>query len=174
MKLNRLHACRGLAAGSLALTACGGSSGGRPTPAQLTGRLGRTRRCPAASTAPARPPSRPPWQAWQAAFQAANPDVTVNYDPVGSGGGREQFLAGGVTVRRLGRRPQRRRARQVQDPCCGGTGAIDLPVYVSPIAIAYNLPGVDKLQLSPTRSPRSSPARSPSGTTRRSPPTTRA
>ena len=34
--------------------------------------------------------------AWKAGFQTANPDVTVNYDAVGSGGGREQFLAGGV------------------------------------------------------------------------------
>ena len=35
-------------------------------------------------------------QAWIAGFTGANPDVTVNYDPVGSGGGREQFIAGGV------------------------------------------------------------------------------
>jgi phosphate transport system substrate-binding protein len=34
--------------------------------------------------------------AWQAGFQQAHPDVTVNYDPVGSGGGREQFIAGGI------------------------------------------------------------------------------
>jgi phosphate transport system substrate-binding protein len=34
--------------------------------------------------------------AWQAGFQTQNPAVTVNYDPVGSGGGREQFIAGGV------------------------------------------------------------------------------
>ena len=35
-------------------------------------------------------------QAWRAGFQSANPDATVNYDPVGTGGGREQFIAGGV------------------------------------------------------------------------------
>ena len=29
-------------------------------------------------------------QAWIAGFQGANPDVTIAYDPVGSGGGREQ------------------------------------------------------------------------------------
>ena len=34
--------------------------------------------------------------AWRSGFQSSNPDVTVNYDAVGSGGGREQFLAGGV------------------------------------------------------------------------------
>src|SRR6185503_15663437 len=86
--------------------------------------------------------------AWQAAFQGANPDVTVNYDPVGSGGGREQFLAGGailfagsdaaLTADELTKSKTR---------CAGGTGAIDLPVYISPIAIAYNLPGVTSLQM---------------------------
>ena len=35
-------------------------------------------------------------QAWIAGFQATNPDATISYDPVGSGGGREQFVAGGV------------------------------------------------------------------------------
>ena len=33
---------------------------------------------------------------WIAGFQDANPDATVSYDPVGSGGGREQFVAGGT------------------------------------------------------------------------------
>ena len=34
--------------------------------------------------------------AWIAGFQEANPDATIAYDPVGSGGGREQFVAGGT------------------------------------------------------------------------------
>ena len=33
-------------------------------------------------------------EAWIAGFQGENPDVTVNYDAVGSGAGREQFVAG--------------------------------------------------------------------------------
>ena len=36
-------------------------------------------------------------ETWQAAFQTANPDVTVDYDPSGSGAGREAFIAGGVS-----------------------------------------------------------------------------
>src|SRR4051812_31211350 len=35
-------------------------------------------------------------QAWIAGFQQANSGVTISYDPVGSGGGREQFIAGGT------------------------------------------------------------------------------
>src|SRR5690606_9230923 len=34
--------------------------------------------------------------AWKQGFLEANPDATVNYDPVGSGGGREQFVSGAV------------------------------------------------------------------------------
>ena len=35
-------------------------------------------------------------EAWIAEFENANSDATVSYDAVGSGGGREQFIAGGV------------------------------------------------------------------------------
>ena len=35
-------------------------------------------------------------QAWVAGFQSAAPDVSVAYDPVGSGGGRTQFVEGGI------------------------------------------------------------------------------
>ena len=31
--------------------------------------------------------------AWGADFQKANPDVTVNYDPIGSGDGRKNFIS---------------------------------------------------------------------------------
>ena len=34
--------------------------------------------------------------AWRSAFQKDNTDVTVNYDPSGSGAGVEKFNAGGV------------------------------------------------------------------------------
>ena len=39
-------------------------------------------------------------EAWIAGFQTANPGATISYDPVGSGGGREQFVAGRHRLRR--------------------------------------------------------------------------
>ena len=36
-----------------------------------------------------------------------------------------------------------------QDRCGGVDNVVEVPVYVSPIAVIYNLPGVEKLQLSP-------------------------
>lgn len=87
-------------------------------------------------------------QAWIAGFSSIAPDATVTYDPVGSGGGREQFTTGGTdfggTDAYLG-------ADEVAaaEETCGGD-FIEFPAYISPIAIAYNLPGVDTLNLSPS------------------------
>jgi phosphate transport system substrate-binding protein len=86
--------------------------------------------------------------AWAAGFQTANSGVTVDYDPIGSGGGREQFIAGGVDFAgsdsalstdegELDKAKER----------CGGS-VVEVPNYVSPIAIVFNVDGVDKLQLS--------------------------
>jgi phosphate transport system substrate-binding protein len=88
--------------------------------------------------------------AWQAGFQTINPAATVNYDPVGSGGGREQFIAGGVAFAGSDAflsedEGELAGARQR----CGGTPAIEIPNYVSPLAVIYNLEGVDDLHLSP-------------------------
>jgi phosphate transport system substrate-binding protein len=86
-------------------------------------------------------------QTWAAGFQGTNPDVQLNYDPVGSGGGREQFLAGGVPFAGSDAYLKDEELTSAQEVCVDGN-AMDLPVYISPIAIAYNLPGVETLNLS--------------------------
>ena len=88
--------------------------------------------------------------AWQAGFQQANPGVTVNYDPVGSGGGREQFIAGGTAF--AGSDAYLSEADDEVEAAterCGGQAPIEIPDYVSPIAVVYNLDGVEGLRLSP-------------------------
>src|SRR3954447_13547439 len=37
-------------------------------------------------------------EAWVAKFEDQNSDATVTYDAIGSGGGRDQFIAGGKTA----------------------------------------------------------------------------
>jgi len=83
--------------------------------------------------------------AWQQGFQTANPDITVNYDPIGSGGGREQFLNGGTDFAGSDAYLDDDELKQAADRC---GDVVSVPVYVSPIAVIYNLPGVDDLQLS--------------------------
>ena len=87
-------------------------------------------------------------QAWIAGFQTANPDVTVNYDPHGSGAGRESFQSRRRRLRRLRPRVQGRgdRGRPVRR-LRRGPDIVELPTYISPIAIAFNLEGVDELNL---------------------------
>ena len=87
-------------------------------------------------------------EAWRAGFQSANPDVNVYYDPVGSGGGRTQFLEGGVDFAGSDAALDDEELAAAAERCAGGE-AIDLPLYISPIAVIYNLPGVDELNLSP-------------------------
>ncbi|WP_369369958.1 phosphate ABC transporter substrate-binding protein PstS [Promicromonospora sp. Populi] len=86
-------------------------------------------------------------EAWVAGFQGANPDSTINYDPAGSGAGREQFLAGGVQWAGSDSALDDEELATSTE-VCGADGAIDLPIYVSPIAVAFNLPGIDSLNLS--------------------------
>jgi phosphate transport system substrate-binding protein len=85
--------------------------------------------------------------AWTAAFQALNPGVKINYDKSqGSGGGVTNFLAGsydfGGTDAALTSDQQSQ-----SSSVCGAGGALDLPVYLSGVAIIFNLPGVTKLNL---------------------------
>lgn len=87
-------------------------------------------------------------EAWKAGFEGQNPDATVNYDPVGSGGGRTQFLSGGVQFAGSDAYLKDEELAKVQQACKGGE-LIEAPVYVSPISVAYKLDGVDNLQLAP-------------------------
>jgi phosphate transport system substrate-binding protein len=88
-------------------------------------------------------------QGWAAGFNAAQPGVTVNYDPVGSGGGREQFISGGVDFAGSDSPLSTDEELPGAKDRCGGGEVFELPNYVSAIAVIYNLDGVDDLNLSP-------------------------
>ncbi len=88
-------------------------------------------------------------EAWIAGFQEQNPDVTISYDPVGSGGGREQFVAGGTLFAGTDSALEDEELSGAQERCGGPDNLIEMPVYVSPIAVVYKLEGVEELQLSP-------------------------
>jgi phosphate transport system substrate-binding protein len=133
-------------AGTLALTACGavneqggsGGGGGGSDEQQLSGDLVGA----GASSQQAA------MQAWQAGFNELQPDVQFSYDPVGSGGGREQFLAGGTDFAGSDSALDEEELATAEERC-GDQGIFELPNYISPIAVIYNLEGVDELNLSP-------------------------
>ncbi|MEP7765866.1 phosphate ABC transporter substrate-binding protein PstS [Sanguibacter sp. 25GB23B1] len=79
---------------------------------------------------------------WMATFGSVAPDVTVTYEAVGSGGGREQFLAGGVQFAGSDAALKDEELEAAGERCFGGE-AIELPLYISPIAVVYNLPSFE-------------------------------
>jgi phosphate transport system substrate-binding protein len=89
-------------------------------------------------------------EAWIAEFENENNGATISYDPVGSGGGREQFLAGGVAYAGsdAALATEEGELEKAEKRCEPGE-LIEVPDYISPIAIIYNLPGVEELQLDP-------------------------
>ncbi|MEX5717574.1 phosphate ABC transporter substrate-binding protein PstS [Geodermatophilus maliterrae] len=87
-------------------------------------------------------------EAWQAGFQGEYPDVDFSYDPVGSGGGREQFIAGATDFAGSDAALDEEELASAQERCAGGE-VFELPNYISPIAVIYNLEGVDELNLRP-------------------------
>ena len=146
MKLSRSsRLAAALAAGAVVLAACSDagqvadSGDGSGSTSDLSGTL---------NGAGASSQAAAVLQGWKIGFEEANPGVTVNYDPVGSGGGRTQFLEGGVAFAGTDRALNDEELEQSRE-VCGGATAYNLPLYINPIAVAYNLPGVDELNLSP-------------------------
>jgi len=88
-------------------------------------------------------------EAWIAGFTAVSPDATINYDPSGSGAGRDQFTGGGVAFAGSDAALDDEELPLAQARCGGPDGVIELPVYISPIAVIYKLDGVAELNLSP-------------------------
>jgi phosphate transport system substrate-binding protein len=89
-------------------------------------------------------------EAWIAEFENANSGATVSYDAVGSGGGREQFIAGGVAYAGSDAALEEEEGElEKAAKRCNPGKLIEVPAYVSPIAIIYNLEGVESLQLDP-------------------------
>lgn len=86
---------------------------------------------------------------WRNGFQTANPDVTINYDPIGSGGGRETFIAGGKTSFAGSDAYLEGDELEAAQKRCGDGQVVEIPTYISPIAVIFNLKGVDTLNLSP-------------------------
>jgi phosphate transport system substrate-binding protein len=89
---------------------------------------------------------QPVYVEWIGAFQTANPNVTVNYQGVGSGAGIEQFTAQTVD---FGASDAYMKAEEITaaEAARAGAKVIHIPTVFGAIVLAYNLPGVDELKL---------------------------
>lgn len=84
--------------------------------------------------------------AWVTTFKAACKDVQINYNPTGSGAGVTTFIQG-QTAFAGSDSPLKPEEATAAKKTCGGNAAVDLPMVGGPIAIGYNLDGVDDLVL---------------------------
>ena len=80
-------------------------------------------------------------EAWVAGYQKTNPDARISYNPSGSGAGVATFLTG-ATVWAASDKPLDAKQVEESTSVCAGASAFDVPVYISPLAIVFNLQGV--------------------------------
>jgi phosphate ABC transporter substrate-binding protein, PhoT family (TC 3.A.1.7.1) len=89
-----------------------------------------------------------------ASYGEACADAKLNYNPTGSGAGIKQFIAGQVdfagsdsALKTEGKDGAQSEAAQAEAFC--GAPAWNIPMVTGPIAIAFNVKGIDKLVLTP-------------------------
>ena len=83
----------------------------------------------------------PAMQLWVQQYKKLAPNVTINYQSVGSGQGKKDFI--GKVTDFAGTD-----AYMTDDELKQAPGSLHIPVVLGPVAITYNLSGVSKLQLS--------------------------
>ena len=84
--------------------------------------------------------------AWTAGLKETQKDLNVQYNPAGSGAGRKAFLSGQASFAGSDASLKEEELADAEK-MCGPEGAINIPAYISPIAIVVNLEGVDKINL---------------------------
>ena len=81
-------------------------------------------------------------QTWGQVCQGKN----ISYNPTGSGAGREQFVAGNVDIGGSDSPIKEEQAQQAAQRC-NGNEVWNLPLVFGPVAMAYNIEGVEGLVL---------------------------
>ncbi|WP_309065378.1 phosphate ABC transporter substrate-binding protein PstS [Microbacterium sp.] len=144
MKITRIARIGAIGAvAALALAGCAANeapAGGSDQPAAGSDLEGTLKATGASSQGSAQ-------EAWVAAFQQANPGVTINYEPTGSGTGRENFLAGASDFIGSDRAFDDEEMAAGGFQTCASDAIVEVPLYISPVAVAFNLEGVDSLNL---------------------------
>ena len=147
MKLQRVGFVAGIAlTATLALSACGSDN---EAPSSSGDSSAAAANCAAgALEAQGSTAQKNAMDEWIKAYQGQCADAKINYNGTGSGAGIEAFING--TADFAGSDSALKEEEQPKaDAKCAGGQALNLPMVIGPIAVVYNLDGVDNLQVSP-------------------------
>jgi phosphate transport system substrate-binding protein len=145
VKLQRSGFVAGIALSAmLALTACGSDNNTSAGGADASAAAGN---CASGSlTAQGSSAQKNAMDEWIKTYQGQCADAKISYEATGSGAGVQAFIAG--TADFAGSDSALKDTEQPQaDAKCPGGQALNLPMVVGPIAVVYNVDGVDSLQL---------------------------
>jgi len=145
-RFGRNAAIAALAVGALALSACG-SDNATSTPAGTQSAAGV--KVTGTLTGIGSSAQGAAMDAWKTAFASANSGASVQYSPDGSGAGRKAILDGSAQFAGSDAYLSDDELASSKTKC-GTDGAINIPVYISPIAVAFNIPDVKDLKLDAT------------------------
>ncbi|MET7442463.1 phosphate ABC transporter substrate-binding protein PstS [Streptomyces sp. NPDC004082] len=156
MKLQRKNRLRALSlgavavSGALALTACGSDDTGKSNEGGSSATAGNSAiKCDDAKgqlQASGSSAQKNAIDAWIKAYSASCKGVQINYNPTGSGAGITAFTQG-QTAFAGSDSPLKPEEVTAAKKACDNNAAIDLPMVGGPIAVGYNVPGVDSLTL---------------------------
>ncbi|WP_106848638.1 phosphate ABC transporter substrate-binding protein PstS [Blastococcus sp. Marseille-P5729] len=148
MKRSRTYALAGIAAASsLLLSACSDDSSGSGGSANGDSGGGSDIECGSGDlNASGSSAQGKAIDAWQSQFAATCADVAINYDASGSGQGIKDFIAGQTDMAGSDSALDEEEATQANDRCESGP-AINIPLVISPVAVVYNVGGVEDLTL---------------------------
>ncbi|MEV0896786.1 phosphate ABC transporter substrate-binding protein PstS [Actinoplanes sp. NPDC049802] len=144
MKLQRSGFVAGIAlTATIALTGCGSDN----EPAGSTSSAAPGDCVSGSLTASGSTAQKNAMDEWIKAYQTKCADSKVDYQGTGSGAGIEAFIAGTADFAGSDSALKEEEQPQADAKCVGGK-ALNLPMVIGPIAVVYNLEGVDGLQLS--------------------------
>ncbi|MFS8860934.1 phosphate ABC transporter substrate-binding protein PstS [Synechococcus sp. B60.1] len=84
----------------------------------------------------------PIYQTWAQEFGKKNPNIQVNYQSVGSGAGRRQFVARTVDFGASDSVPRPEEISQIESEANPPKGMVAVPMVGGAVVAAYNIPGV--------------------------------
>jgi phosphate transport system substrate-binding protein len=149
VNLKRHGIIAAVAAATLALAACG-SDNTSTTPSGDSSSAAAKIECASGSlTAQGSTAQGNAMSEWIKAYNTACPDGKINYQGTGSGAGIQAFTANTADFAGSDSSLKAGDEQTKADARCTGGKAINLPMVIGPIAVAYNLPGVKDLQLKP-------------------------